>query len=421
MFYFLVSEYKNCLKLLLKYDCVGCNYTDNPFKHFIGNFWWANTNYINKLSKIYDSSSCISDMWLLQENVDSKPYSLYNSSNIETEIPNKIRVKMLCNWCSPIQLCNEWSNMCEIPSEFMWKNIEMTWTDIDIDYYVIINFPPYGEYFDPKRTIVFQMEPWVKNPAHPWGTKTWGKWANPDPEQYLEVRGRKTGHCNNAMWQLETSLPEFLTMNIDKTELISSICSSKYNDEGHIARINLLKYIESKGDIIIDVYGRDNIHEFNNYKGQISKKTEGIMQYKYYFMFENNYEENYITEKLWEPILCESLVFYYGCPNVTEYINPEAFVLLDPNDFEKSYQIIKKAIEEDWWSQRLDVIRREKYKILKELSFFPVISKIFNPKTNLDCELTMEKFLRENNIDGFINEAKKYKNIYKLINEIEIK
>ena len=182
-----------------------------------------------------------------------------------------------------------------------------------------------------------------------------------------------------------------------------------------------MKYIESKGDIVIDVYGRDNIHEFNNYKGQISKKTEGIMQYKYYFMFENNYEENYITEKLWEPILCESLVFYYGCPNVTDYINPEAFVLLDPNDFEKSYQIIKKAIEEDWWSQRLDVIRREKYKILKELSFFPVISKIFNPKMNLDYELIMEKFLIENNIDGFINEAKKYKNIYKLINEIEIK
>ena len=93
-------------------------------------------------------------------------------------------------------------------------------------------------------------------------------------------------------------------------------------------------------------------------------------------MMENNYESNFITEKLWEPILCETLVFYYGCPNVTKYIDNRAFVLLDVNDFEQSYQIIKQAIKEDWWSQRIDIIKKEKRRILEELAFFPVIDKI---------------------------------------------
>jgi len=95
-------------------------------------------------------------------------------------------------------------------------------------------------------------------------------------------------------------------------------------------------------------------------------------------MVENNYEENFITEKIWEPIICETLVFYYGAPNVKDYIDERAYVQLDMNDFEKSYQIIKTAIEEDWWSQRIDIIRKEKIKIMYELGFFPVIEKIIN-------------------------------------------
>jgi hypothetical protein len=49
------------------------------------------------------------------------------------------------------------------------------------------------------------------------------------------------------------------------------------------------------------------------------------------------------------------------------------------NNFEKSYQIIKKAIKEDWWSQRIDIIRKEKQKILNELAFFPTLHKIIFP------------------------------------------
>jgi hypothetical protein len=290
---------------------------------------------------------------------------------------------MLCNWTTSEKLCKEWSNMCDNIDLFRWKNIQMTWSDniAEIDYYIIINKPPNNVYFDPKRTIVFQMEPWVNDVNATWGVKTWGKWSIPDPLQFLAVRGRKTHHHNNAFWQLELSLSQLQNITIEKTHCISSICSSKYFDEGHIKRIDLLKFIETKNDLIIDIYNTDNKFEFKNYKGPVVpyvNKSKGMIQYKYYFMIENNYEPNFITEKIWEPILCESLVFYYGCPNITDHINSSAFVLLDINDFEKSYQIIKTAIDEDWWSQRIDIIRKEKTRILNELAFFPVISKIIS-------------------------------------------
>jgi len=320
----------------------------------------------------------------MNETVTSDEKININHEIIELSDTNVVKIKMLCNWTSSQGLCNEWSNMCDFG--FRWKNYQLVWTDKkeDIDYYVIINKPPHGAYYDPKKTIVFQMEPYVNDTTKNWGVKTWGEWANPDPNKFLSVRGRKTNYHNNAFWQLELSLNDLLSQSelfikpIDKNMTISSICSSKYFDEGHIARIDFLKFLEEKNDILIDIYNYDNNHQFKNYRGPLAPykdKSKGIAPHKYYFMVENNYETNFITEKLWEPILCETLCFYYGCPNVDEYIDSRAFVLLDMNDFEKSYQIIKKAIEEDWWSDRINIIRKEKQKILNQLAFFPTIER----------------------------------------------
>ena len=46
------------------------------------------------------------------------------------------------------------------------------------------------------------------------------------------------------------------------------------------------------------------------------------------------------------------------------------------NDFEKSYQIIKCAIQEDLWSQRIEFIKQEKVKLLSKMAFFPRIENI---------------------------------------------
>ena len=240
--------------------------------------------------------------------------------------------------------------MCE--ENYTWKNIEITWENEDIDYYVIINHPCTNDYFDKKENDSFQMKPWVNDKQKNWGVKTWGIWAEPNPNDFLGVVGRKSNTYNNVFWQMNIKLKELEHLKYEKQSVLSCVTSNKYFDEGHIARIDFLRFLEGKGDIPMHIYGNVSNMGFQNYQKEMSssQKGDGIIPYKYYFMVENNYEENFITEKLWEPILCESLVFYYGCPNVDEYIDNKAFVMLDMNDFEKSYQIIKTAIEEDWWS-----------------------------------------------------------------------
>ena len=168
-----------------------------------------------------------------------------------------------------------------------------------------------------------------------------------------------------------------------KTNVISTICSSKYYDPGHKKRIDFLKYMETKekSAFNIDIFNMDNHHNFKNYKGGVKPfrdKSKGMIQYKYYFMCENNFEPGFITEKLWEPILCESLVFYCGAPDVYNYIDPMSFVQINLDDFEKAYGIISDAIQSNLYEQRLPHIRKMKERLLNEMQFFPRIEQIIN-------------------------------------------
>ena len=294
---------------------------------------------------------------------------------------NHIRVKMLCNWCSSKELCDDWNRMSK--GDYKWNKIEITWEDNNIDFWVIINKPQPNDFFIPDRTIIFHMEPWCGDESQKWGVKTWGEWSEPDEYKFLQVRSHKN-YYNNGFWQLKMTYTQLSSCVIEKTKSnrISTICSSKYFDPGHIKRIDFLKYIESKNDpdVVIDIYNHDNKHNFKNYMGKHpdGEKDIGIVPYKYYFMAENNIEHNFITEKIWEPLLTESLCFYWGCPNIRDYIDERAFVQLDLNDFEKSFQTIRQAIMEDWWSQRIDIIKRERQKVLNYYNFFPTLERVLN-------------------------------------------
>jgi len=339
---------------------------------------YINTN-INQLITISDNlNNCtgFNTLGFLKNKIDIQNLSKSKWFNKEDGIFVKLnkpqRVKMLCNWSNSKELCKDWLNM-----HINRTNIIITSDDNDIDYYIIINMPSDNSYYNPKKTILFQMEPWVYNEQLNWGVKTWGKWANPN--NLMEIRGRNTDTYNNCFWQLEQTFEDLKVLNKEKSKIISSICSSKYFDEGHIKRIDFLKFIESKNELSIDIYNYDNNHNFKNYKGALhpyKDKSKGIFPYKYYFMVENNFEKDFITEKVWEPIIGESLLFYYGCPNLSNYINKLAYIQLDLEDFEGSYKIIMDSIKNNLWEERISIIREEKYKILNYYNFYATIERI---------------------------------------------
>lgn len=300
------------------------------------------------------------------------------------------RVKLLCNWCTSEELCKDWNRMSK--GNYTWNDIVITAND-NADFYVIVNKPlSVNEFYVPERTIVMRMEPWCHDPKCNWGVKTWGEWARPDESKFLQVRYHEK-YLNNTFWQLATTYSEFQKMGtIEKTQVISSVCSSKYYDPGHILRIDFLKYVESKNDdaVKIHVYNHDNDHKFKNYMGPHphNYKDAAILPYKYYFMMENNAEHNFITEKIWESLICECLCFYWGCPNISDWIDPRSYVLLDVNDFEKSYQMIRNAILTDEWSKRLPYIKQEKERVLNYYNFFPTIERTLKDEFKFDYSVT---------------------------------
>jgi len=363
------------IKALKDINCVGFN-TLGFFKNKIDTL--TSSNYFGEKDGMYIKKTAI-------------PINAEKDDNLK----KPVRVKMIGNWCSSEQLCKEWSNMCH--EGYKWNHIEMTASDEAVDYYVIINYPrkkPMGEEkeeepepemdtYKPEKTIVFQMEPWIQDPSKHWGVKTWEEWSIPDPAKFFKVFTHKT-HLNNVQWQIEYPFHDKPVDNTVKKNQVATICSDKKFDTGHVLRINFIKFIqenkitETEERRLLDVYGKENYHHLKNYVGAVKEenKYNVYANYKYCLAVENNNELNYATEKIWESILCESLCFYWGCPNLEEYIDPRAFVRLPLEDPAAAVNIIQQAVKEDWWSQRIAVIKQMKEKILTELGFFPLLSKL---------------------------------------------
>lgn len=298
--------------------------------------------------------------------------------NIQEKLPTKIA--LITNWTSPTILCNLWNKMSK--GNFTWNNIKITpLIEPDTDYLVIINRPNIDiSDFPPEKTILFRMEPRMSD-----NKNQWNEWSDPDPERKKFLfSGYHEDTFNNLEWHLSKTYNQLLSETIEKDKnianILSTVLSSKYSDVGHIKRVDFMKFLEDKG-LAVHIYGNGgDKFLWKNDKGELPayEKDNALFPYKYTFNVENHSIRGYVTEKLVDGILAECLTFYSGCFNIREIIDEQAYVWLELTNFEQDFEIIKTAINEDWWSQRIEIIRSEKKRILNELQFFPRIEKIIN-------------------------------------------
>jgi len=76
MLYFLLK--KDNKGLLNTFDCIGCNYKNDPLPHFSGNFWWSNCDYLSSLPFITTTDKNDAEYHLFKNNPKWK--SLHNST-----------------------------------------------------------------------------------------------------------------------------------------------------------------------------------------------------------------------------------------------------------------------------------------------------------------------------------------------------
>jgi hypothetical protein len=274
--------------------------------------------------------------------------------------PQPWTIRLLCNWTTSADLTRTWSKLGEA------SHVALT-EDEDADYTVIVNKPPQGAHWDPANTIVLRMEPNEDEAHH------WNDWY--DDRKNFMIFANHANYHNNCEWHLSTDTEQIqkpVQKDIALSQCVAAIISDQMLDEGHVLRVRFVQHLQNDGSLYLHVYGRGN-PGFQNHRGELPyhAKDAGVLPYRYAFNAENRARANYFSEKIVDLILGECLAFYWGCPNIEEFIDPRAYIKLDLHDFDGSMRIMKEAIANDEWSKRLPYIREAKKRILKYYAFIP--------------------------------------------------
>lgn len=206
-----------------------------------------------------------------------------------------------------------------------------------------------------------------------------------------ELKHKNILYSHNANpWFLGKSYDELMSYSApQKTKLISVISSNKVFTEGHKKRFDFVQKLKQHFENKIDVFGR-GINDFED-------KWDVLVDYKYSIAIENDYCNDWVTEKYFDCIFANTLPFYFGCPNLEDYVHRDSFIRIDINDLESSIKIIESAINNNEYEKRVQLLQDQKIKSLQTDQFFPWIVSILEKlesdgeKKIVQLQLNIEK------------------------------
>jgi len=190
------------------------------------------------------------------------------------------------------------------------------------------------------------------------------------------------------IWYFNKSRAELENMKtVAKLHDLSVVASDLTSLDGHKRRFAFVNKMIGHFKDSLHVYGRG----FNS----VDDKWRAIAPYKYSIAIENNVIPHYFTEKLTECFLSYTMPIYFGCPNIKEYFDERAMILIDINDYKASIETIERAIHENWYDARLKYITEARTKVLNEYHVFAQIGNFVNGYTSGKYESTLNTILPE--------------------------
>ena len=141
----------------------------------------------------------------------------------------------------------------------------------------------------------------------------------------------------------------------DKTKNISSsVTDLKENIGGtclYPQRYSINQLVSTMG--FIDCYGGGNCSP---------KRQDSLIDYKFNLAIENEFQDNWVTEKFYDSILTETIPIYYGCKNIKEIYPEDGYILInDINNLSEIEELLKHI------NNNSDEIYNQKIKGLKEI------------------------------------------------------
>lgn len=121
-----------------------------------------------------------------------------------------------------------------------------------------------------------------------------------------------------------------------KSKGVSIIASPKKDAPGHRLRHEIINSLQSV--IELDKFGRD--FKF------IDEKSEGLLDYRFSFIIENDKDPIYFTEKLIDCLVCGTIPIYWGAERVGEHFDTRGFFIV--NSLDDILSIVDKLNEETY-------------------------------------------------------------------------
>lgn len=98
----------------------------------------------------------------------------------------------------------------------------------------------------------------------------------------------------------------------------------------------------------------------------VEKKAEALDPCRYHVAVENHISPHHWTEKLSDAFLGYCLPFYAGCPNADDYFPAESFIPLDIDDPSGAAEIIRRAMADGEYENRLPAIVEARRRVMEE-------------------------------------------------------
>lgn len=155
-----------------------------------------------------------------------------------------------------------------------------------------------------------------------------------------------------------------------KTQAISIVYSPKR--QRHTLHAQRFDFIEAMRKLLPEmaVFGRG--------AKPMEDKADALAPFRYHLAVENHIGMHHITEKLSDAFLGRCLPFYAGAPNAADYFPPESFIPIDIQDPIMAAKVIRQAMHEDAWTQRLPAIEEARRRVLEEQHLFAVTCEIIS-------------------------------------------
>ena len=161
-----------------------------------------------------------------------------------------------------------------------------------------------------------------------------------------------------------------------RKKIICSVVSGFNGVPGYEDRRKFLEGL-SKSNSHFDIYGRysKTIYSLPAYRGYAASKYQTLSQYRYNLAIENSVEDWYISEKIFDALLCGCMPIYYGSEKIFDLLPNEWFHYL-PDLSPKSIKLATNLSKTDSYLSVAENREEIARAIDKDFSFYQKLNNV---------------------------------------------